>query len=466
VWIVSENVLLSSKEGTLSFQPAALEVSGNCIVAVRPLTSDDAFWQTKRATQHVVDYGKRLITPAFVNAHTHLALGFLRGAPLLNKDNLVEDLFFHYESKLSAEDVRAFTRMGAYESLLSGVGMVWDHYYFGESVAQALADVNLCGVVAPTLQDLAGPGIAQCEAQLLATESIAHSMKYAERGIYAALGPHATDTVSAVLWSKAIELAQTYQLPVHAHVAQSFEEYQRVVQREGCSPVLWLERLGVLAQAARMLLVHMLYASQADLARLSSARHAVGFCPYSQVVFGFAAQPAYWGEVPWFVGTDCTPSNDSMNLQKELKVVRGQPLFSICDSPSYEVFHKTATLEAATCVDRERRYAQRKQSAYNAHELLPRIWSIPGKLHPSFVAGALEQGALANILVWDERHPSLWPAHDPWSALAFGDALMAIEAMYVAGKPIATAGLSSIRQSPEYRDAEQEASRRLALLCG
>jgi hypothetical protein len=38
--------------------------------------------------------------------------------------NVVEDLFFHIESLVQPSDIRAFTRMGAYEALLSGTGVV------------------------------------------------------------------------------------------------------------------------------------------------------------------------------------------------------------------------------------------------------------------------------------------------------------------------------------------------------
>ena len=97
------------------------------------------------------DFGDRLITPAFVNAHSHLALGFLRGAapPSVLRGNMVRQFYFEIEERLEPGDVEAFARMGAFESLLHGVGLVWDHYYHGVSVARALVTTGLAGVVAP-----------------------------------------------------------------------------------------------------------------------------------------------------------------------------------------------------------------------------------------------------------------------------------------------------------------------------
>ena len=221
----------------------------------------------------VDDYGDKLVTPAFINAHTHLALGFLRGYDMggASLGNMVEDFFFEVETKLEPDDVSAFARIGAYDSLLSGVGLVWDHYYRGERIAEALRDVGLCGVVAPTLQDLSGPGQSDWEEQLDTTTRLASGGDWADSGIYAALGPHATDTVSEGLWLRAAELAETHGLPIHAHLAQSPEEYARSVERNGCSPTAWLARLGVLDRAPAGAFAHGIYTSEADLDLLAAA---------------------------------------------------------------------------------------------------------------------------------------------------------------------------------------------------
>ena len=136
--------------------------------------------------------------------------------------NAVEDVYFQLESQLD-EDIRAFTRVGAYESLLQGVGFVWEHYYGGTALADGIYDAGLEGVVAPTLQDVHGPGTAILQAQLAATEAL-RSADYASKGIFAAIGPHATDSVSNTLWRDIVSLAQSTELPLHFHLAQSWEE--------------------------------------------------------------------------------------------------------------------------------------------------------------------------------------------------------------------------------------------------
>ena len=108
----------------------------------------------------VEDLGSALTTPAFINAHTHLCMLAFRGIGGLAslEGNVVKDLYFRLEQNLEPEDVRAFTRLGAVEALMSGTGFVWEHYYFGDMSPEALQDVGLNGAIASTLQDIDGPG--------------------------------------------------------------------------------------------------------------------------------------------------------------------------------------------------------------------------------------------------------------------------------------------------------------------
>src|SRR5690606_21095883 len=144
-------------------------------------------------------------------------------------------------------DVHAFARMGAYEALLSGTTTVWDHYYHGHALGHAIRDVGLTGVVAPTLQDLSGPGASHTERAIAATVAIAEDTELADAGIVVAVGPHATDTVSDSLWSRVVSLATELRVPVHVHLSQSVEEYLRSIERHGVSPIQHLEQLGILA---------------------------------------------------------------------------------------------------------------------------------------------------------------------------------------------------------------------------
>lgn len=439
--------------------PALIEVEGATIQRVREATS---------APEGAIDYGDRLIAPAFVDAHTHLALTALRGAVASEhtRTNVVEDVFFRFESQLTAADVRAFVRVAAFEALLAGIGLVWDHYYFGEAVAGGLADAQLCGVVAPTLLDGDGPSIADDDAQLAATEAL-DGDAWAARGIASALGPHATDTVSEALWRRILEVAEGRSLPIHLHLAQSIEELERALERRGCTPVAWLDRLGVFAR--RVVAAHGIFISDAELVKLAGTDSTLVWCPQSAWHFGLAARPERWSDagVPWVVATDAAATNDAVDVQQELRIVASVAGGAAGFGAGYESFLRTGALEDAQTAWRHRvRDHDRYAALTGPRALLQRVWSIPGGLHPRLQAGVIAPGALANLAVWDLDHPALWPGDDPLRSLALSHAAPALYAMWTAGRRIGTDGdlARSLRRSAAYREANKEARERLRRL--
>ncbi len=115
--VFSRRVLLrSAATGEHVARPAAIFIKGDRIERV--LETDAA-----PRGDAVEDLGDALVSPAFVNAHTHNAMNPLRGVGAAEelKVNVVERLFFRIERAFQPGDVRAFARMGAY-------------VYFGSSV--------------------------------------------------------------------------------------------------------------------------------------------------------------------------------------------------------------------------------------------------------------------------------------------------------------------------------------------
>jgi 5-methylthioadenosine/S-adenosylhomocysteine deaminase len=456
VAIASQCVVLGGGREPLRVGPARIEIDGDRIAAI----------EEHAAPGDARDFGRLVVAPAFIDAHTHLSMTAFRG--LLGagdlERNVVEDLFFRLESPLTADDVRAFTRIGAYECLLHGVGMVWDHYYGELAVAEALRDVGLPGVVAPTLQDLAGPGKHRTDAQFAATLEIDDDPSFRAAGIFAAFGPHATDTVSENLWNRVTETAATHGLPIHAHVAQSLQEYERAASVHGCSPVAFLDRAGVLTGAPSLLAVHAIFVTDDDLRRLDPRRHTLGYCPLSQQQFCFPAHVPSWLQagVPFAIGTDTTVSNDAANVQRELVAVAGIRAFAPSSGPAYATFRAAGGVEPARAVDAVRVEALRRLGPLSdPAAMLSHVWSVPGAMHPKFRAGVLEPGALANLLLLDPDHPTLWPANDPLRALAYADAAPAIAGLMLCGKWRGVPG--SFRESildESYRDAVAEARAR------
>lgn len=468
--VASKRVLLPKGSG-FELVPALIEIQNNKISAVKKLSEkhyeqDVAKLGRDTKVERLDDY---LLSPAFVNPHTHLAMAFFRGISFANSKNMVEDIFFKLESKLSADDVRAFSRMGAYENLIHGVGCVWDHYYHGVGIADALVDTGLCGVVAPTLQDLSGPGKKMWEKGLAETETIQQHARYNKNGVFAALGPHATDTVSPKLWATILKTAKKFKLPIHGHLAQSIEEVRRSLKNNGKSPTEFLSDLGII-DYPHNLWAHAIYTTDSDLKKLARGKQTLVFCPFSQVIFQHLAPVFRWNDakVNWVLATDCVASNDSMNVQKEMRFVGGLANMAASFDESTLSFSKSLKSGALEKVEKRQAEARRWGDNFaDGHALLKKVFHATNALHPQVRFGSIDEGCWANLIAWDTKHPSFWPGTEVIRTLAFGDTTQAIANLMIGGQwKVKQFGnfQKSIYETSDYQLARLEADKRLAKL--
>jgi len=468
-WIVSDHVLTSAAAEP---RPLAIGVTGAVITeladakAVRAAAATRVDADTSGGQAEVLDFGARPLLPSFVNAHVHLGMAPLRGitSRRSRSGNVVSDVFFEVERHLSSDDVFAFTRLGAFESLLSGVGEVWDHYYHGEAVARALLEVGLSGVVAPTLQDISGPFASAWEAQLEATRRIHDSPAFAEAGIFAALGPHASDTVSDSLFERAAALSHRFDLPVHLHLAQSAEE-----TRVGSGSAALVARVSQLLAGCPVVMAHGLFLSRADVQALVRADWTLAACPLSQVQFGFLSAIVDWqrsgGRLA--VGTDCVASNDALSVQRELPWLAAQGALATSFGRERETLLTGGELFEVEALEGARKLGG-QGGAIDGTELLGLGLGegLPSAGSRALRRGSIELGAAANFQVLDPDAPELFPDGDLPRRLAYGDTSGALHAMIVAGRMVGKAGAfrASLIQSLHYREAREEAVRRRAEL--
>ncbi|MBP6218959.1 MAG: amidohydrolase family protein [Oligoflexales bacterium] len=468
-------VVLSDENGHNYIGPAEIHIEQGRITKL--LSSDPkqpdnqtqvlgtSIEQKTRSVFHFSD--DKLVSPAFVNPHTHLAMSFFRDiSSAATQGPLIENFFFKMEQNLSYEDVRAFARMGAYESLLFGVGFVWDHYYYGKAIAEACEETGVGAVVAPTIQDLHGPGVTSWERALEETFSIHEDSRWKRCGIHAAFGPHASDSVSKDLWRKIVDYSAIHKIPIHSHLAQSALEWQILKAREKKSPLRFLEELGALDRAHRLVLAHAIYIDREDCRRLDPKKHTLIFCPYSQMSFDLPADVLMWEEekLSWALATDCVACHNSMNIQKELRLLSGLPMMQASQSPAYKRFLRRQT--GVKAILRVREDLQKSTAQFrDPNWLLQKVWQTPGSLHPGVKLGVIEEGAMANLIVWDLQHPSFWPSKD-LDGLCYSDTTSGIHNVMTLGQWRGEFGRfqESLLESKAYQSARQEAQSRLKSL--
>lgn len=446
--------------------PALLTIEGAWIVDVEIAPADGPPAGADALDPHLV------LAPAFVDAHTHLALHGLRGvASAASSDtDLVTEIFFAFEEGLNRDDVRALSRIGALEALLAGTAVVHDHYYHAEGTVDALLDTGLAGLVAPALQDLSGPGAHSWPEALDTTRRIDNDPSLAERGIGAMVGPHATDTVSDALWEEIAALADARDLPVHTHLAQSLGEHRAALAQGHDSPLRHLHHTGALDAGPSWQLVHGVFLDGDFPNLLDPERHLLVACPRSQARFAIPSDVPAWHYARWpfAVGSDAAASNDALQVQAELAAIAALWPSSVRPSTKLHKIHRDpASIDHTASLWFNR--VERLRDAPSTATLWRAITEVPGSVHPRLPCGALEPGRLAHLAVWDTQHPSLWPGDDIVSGLVYGCPQGALAQLMVAGRWLGPRGCGTFQahllRHPEVAEWKQEATeRRRALL--
>ena len=299
--------------------------------------------------REVRDLGEAALLPGLVNVHSHLELTLLRG--------YLENLGFwdwircltrtKYEL-LTREDLRISSLAGACEAIRAGVTTLGDAMDLGTSL-DALTASGLRGVLYQEIfsprPEEAGQRLADLEAKLANLEERIAAGAGRRHGcaggrstrIVLGVSPHAPYSVSGPLFRKVRQWAASKSLPVCIHVAESEDESLLTEKGKGpmaealrsrgirwsapeCSPVQYLDRLGVLAPGT--LLVHCVRLQAADLSLLKQSGVSVAHCPKSNWKLGHGwmdLKQVIQTGVPLGLGSDSVASNNSMDLFEEMR---------------------------------------------------------------------------------------------------------------------------------------------------
>ena len=245
------------------------------------------------------------LIPGLVNCHTHLELTQLGGGRK-HVDPQFHKWIWHVRTLKDATSAEAF-----YEAAVAGVRDGWARG------VTCIAETGSTGAVMRALHDLGGRGIvyhetfgpdpAQCAASMAELEAaILQLRRLATSQLSVGVSPHAPYSVSAPLYQAAVAFARRERLPIAVHIAESRAETEFVsdgtgpfatlfgkrsieVEAHRCSPVAYLERLGVIGSDT--LCIHCVQVNGTDIELLRSAGATVAHCPLSNSAHGHGRAP-------------------------------------------------------------------------------------------------------------------------------------------------------------------------------
>lgn len=311
------------------------------------------------------DYPDCVITPGFVNLHTHTELTAMRGF----LDDVEHDFFAWLKrltvarsQAMTTDDLYVSAAWGAVEAVRAGVTCLGDAADSGATSLRALHDVGLRGIVYQELfgidEQVAHDQLAKLKTkvqhlreQLNAYQtntnqsntnqsSNANQINYPLSAtryplIQIGISPHAPYTVSKRL----IELASRYaideSLPVMMHAAESQAESAFMRQGTGAfaeglnmrgiawtpprvSTIRYLYERGLLQ--TKLLLAHCITVDDADLELIKQFGASIAHCPKSNLKLGHGRAPfarMLKRKINVGFGSDSVASNNTNDLLEE-----------------------------------------------------------------------------------------------------------------------------------------------------
>jgi len=363
----------------------------------------------KREGAEVLDGRGLAVVPGFVNAHTHVAMGPLRG--LADDVELAGflDALFRVDARRTEADVEAGARAGIAEMLLGGTTSFLDLYYFEDAVARATEALGARGFLGWAVLD---PDKTTQRGVPLDNASSFLGRWRGHATVTPLVAPQGVYVCSRETWLGAKELADREGTLLHYHLAETRREVHEHQARTGQRPAEWLEAIGALGP--RQVAAHAVWLTGEEIAVLARRKVGIAHCPSSNLklasggvapVVELRAAGATVG-----LGTDSVVSNNSLSMLREMHV--------------------------AGLVQKNQRW---DASVLRAQELLD-LATVEGAklLGREQELGSIEVGKRADFSLVRLDHPSLVPARPGTivSHLAYAMSDEAIASVYVDGRPV------------------------------
>jgi cytosine/adenosine deaminase-related metal-dependent hydrolase len=342
-------------------------------------------------------FEKAVIVPGLVNAHTHLEYavyaGFGDGLPF------DEWLLVHIERKrkLDWDGMVAIARLGAAESLASGVTTIGDASFSG-AAAVAAHELGLRAIV---YLEVFGDGDGELSRRFSPNrERIAPVLS---QRVQLGVSPHAPYTASAALYRACVDLG----LPLVTHVAESEAEREwlergtgpwapvadLLTPPPGVSGVRLLAREGLLSES--LTAVHCVTVDEQEIELLARHRAAVVHCPRSNALLGCGVAPL------------------AALLRSGIRVGLGTD--SPASTPSFDMFD-----EMRTAIELARASTGRAQALSATQALELATLGSARALRLDAEIGSLAPGKRADLAIVSLEASPYLPWEDPAVAVVFG----------------------------------------------
>lgn len=272
--IVAGGTLLTSDPSRPYIQEGWIVIDNGRIQSIQDKKPDRIHPATK-----VIDANGFVITPGFVNVHTHAILSMVRG--------VAEDMGFAPAYTIGVphghdpnpEEAYAMAQLGGLEALLFGSTIINDSFTHQNVALPAMAETGIRAWGCGRIHDVDFTRVhlgewtynTEIGEQTLreASELIEENHDPISLRTGVVLAPHAPDTCSPDLLRQVRNMRDDKGLRINTHVSQSQVEVDFIRERDKMSPPELLEDVGLLDD--RLIGAHCIHVSKTDIERLGRA---------------------------------------------------------------------------------------------------------------------------------------------------------------------------------------------------
>ncbi len=374
---------------------------------------DRAELETRSGDEVVIDLKGRLLTPGWINAHTHIYSALARGMAIKeeapeNFVQILERLWWRLDRALELEEIALSAQLHGWECLRAGVTTIVDHHASQRvvrgslrTISEALEPLGLRASLCYEVTDREGPEIAAAGLgeNVAFLESVASDATHRRRGLF---GLHAAFTVSDTTLARSVAEAKRAGAGFHLHLAEDRVDAAGAVAR--------LEQAGVLGPDT--LCVHGVHLEDADLERLAATSTWLVHCPESNLNNAVGAVRL-----------------DRLR-QADVRVALGTDGFTAHVAREALVAH----------------LAQNHLSADPGQgwQTVPPVFlegnAELASAHFGVTLGAFSPGAAADVVQWDYRPPTPITTANLWGHLLFGLSSSRADSVWIDGRCVLEQG--------------------------
>ncbi|MGB7846481.1 MAG: amidohydrolase [Candidatus Acidiferrum sp.] len=389
------------------WEEGAMAVKGDAIVAI----GSSKEIQTKYEASQKIDAKGKLLIPGLINGHTHIPMVLMRGLKDdVTLDDWLRKYIFPAEARnVTEEYVRWGSRLALAEMIRSGTTTFADMYYFEDAEAEETKAAGLRGFLGETWLDFPAPDNKNVAEMAAYTEKFLKKWQ-GDPLIHAAVAPHSIYTCSEKTLRDAAALARKYNAPILIHVAEMRKELVDSLEKNGATPVQYLERIELLGPD--VLAAHCVWVDYTDMKILAERQVGCVHNPSSNMMLASGVAPVVDQRAAGMrvgLGTDGPAgSNNDLNMMEEMDLA--------------------AKLQKSNRVD------PRALGAKGALEMA----TIEGAhaLHMEKEIGSLEAGKKADFVILNLDVPNAVPMYDVYSQIVYALKASEIETVVVAGKTL------------------------------